>query len=157
MEESISREIKEMENLVMQINYFCHASDDARYATILVKNLAHRFLQYLRIETEDIEHLLQPEKKHHQFKVHTSKHQSDHLHKKIEAEKDSLKKHIQKILEICQQRTEEKITRSEFLEKINHHCSSLLKILESEHHELTVVKKMVAHQNKVVKDLLQKI
>lgn len=139
-----------MEHLVMQINYFCHASTDTRYITILVKNLAHKILEYLKIESKDIQHLLRHEKKHHHYKIYTTTHKSKHLHRQFEHEKENIKKNVQKIIHACQKRKDNKITRKSFLDKINQSCSFILKTLESEHHELDLIKKMISHQKKVI-------
>ena len=144
-------ELKDVEDLVMQISYFCNSSEDIRYVSIIVKNLSSQILEYLKIDFKDIEHLFVQEKEHHNYKTHTSKGSSDELHLELEKDKEKIKVLIQKIIIICSRANENKISREEFLKRTDSNCSAILKVIDSEHHELIQVKELLLHQKGVDK------
>ncbi|MBI4095529.1 MAG: hypothetical protein HY438_01560 [DPANN group archaeon] len=136
----LKEDMREIEDLVFQIKYFAEGAQPA-YSAPMIRNLAKAIAHLLKIETKDIEHLFEQENKRWDHKAFVAKKKLDSLHKNLEAEDtDSIKNKIEEILNACSKILEKSITLAEFREKIGKACARILKLIDSEHHEMKLVK-----------------
>jgi len=141
IELKLKQDMREIEDLIFQIKYFVDSSPSVDYSASMIKNLGKQVLDLLNVETSDIEHLFLQDKKQWQHKPFVFKKKLSHLHKELE-KKDVLKikNEVQKIVQAGEHAKENKIPKAELKTKVENSCSKILKYLNSEQHELGLVK-----------------